>query len=326
MVPTTITIPSFDELPIDPKYPPQTAWGVWGEEDDLGTLNLLTEERVANAAKSIKRGVVFSLNWNLEYPGAGLFERTNIDHTYKELVPGNLAFDDCYSNFNTQASTQWDGLRHIAHLSTGQFYNGVQTSEVARGMAESNGRLAIHHMARRGIAGRAVLLDYARWALIHNPDFHAFKRTEITVQELDQVAKAQGVIFEHGDILLVRTGWIKTFMEYGDKVMDHIDDPASPSCAGVKACEDTYRWIWDHHFAAVGSDNFPFEAFPPKDWSNSCHSTFLGGFGMPIGELFQLEALAEDSTKDGVYTYFFTSAPLNKENGVASPPNALCIK
>lgn len=48
MAPTTTTIPSFDQLPIDPKYPPQTAWGVWGEEDDLGTLNLLTEERVAN--------------------------------------------------------------------------------------------------------------------------------------------------------------------------------------------------------------------------------------------------------------------------------------
>lgn len=48
MAPITTTIPSFDQLPIDPKYPPQTAWGVWGEEDDLGTLNLLTEERVAN--------------------------------------------------------------------------------------------------------------------------------------------------------------------------------------------------------------------------------------------------------------------------------------
>lgn len=55
-------------------------------------------------------------------------------------------------------------------------------------------------------------------------------------------------------------------------------------------------------------------------------SCFLGGWGMPIGEMFYLEKLAEDSAKDGVYTYFFTSAPLNKENGVASPPNAICIK
>jgi hypothetical protein len=45
------TLPTFDQLPIDPKHPPQTAWGLWGEDDNLGTLNLLTEERVANVSK-----------------------------------------------------------------------------------------------------------------------------------------------------------------------------------------------------------------------------------------------------------------------------------
>lgn len=257
-----------------------------------------------------------------------------------------MAFDDCYNNFNTQSSTQWDGLRHVAHLSSGQFYNGVKTSEVARDTPDSNGRLAIHHMARRGIAGRAVLLDYGRWAAKNNPSFDPFERIEITVEELDKVAKAQGVQFEIGDILMVRTGWMEAFERYGDKVKEKIVDLENPSCAGVKACEDTFRWIWDHHFAAVASDNFPFEAFPPTDWTKSCRklklfksisvciiyllfcidACFLGGWGMPIGEMFYLEKLAEDSAKDGVYTYFFTSAPLNKENGVASPPNALCIK
>jgi hypothetical protein len=48
----------------------------------------------------------------------------------------------------------------------------------------------------------------------------------------------------------------------------------NPECAGVKACDDTFRWIWNHHFAAVGSDNFPFEAFPPKDWNKSCRKFF----------------------------------------------------
>lgn len=55
-------------------------------------------------------------------------------------------------------------------------------------------------------------------------------------------------------------------------------------------------------------------------------SAFLGGFGMPIGEMFYLEDLAADCAEDNVYSFFFTSAPLNKENGVASPPNAMCIK
>ena len=50
-------------------------------------------------------------------------------------------------------------------------------------------------------------------------------------------------------------------------------DLEHPECAGVKACEDTFRWIWDNHFAAVGCDNFPFEAFPPK-WEESCRKCF----------------------------------------------------
>lgn len=47
---TPTKLPSYDELPIDSKYPPKTAWGIWGEEDNYGTLNLLTEERVANVS------------------------------------------------------------------------------------------------------------------------------------------------------------------------------------------------------------------------------------------------------------------------------------
>ncbi|KAG1314861.1 hypothetical protein G6F64_001124 [Rhizopus arrhizus] len=319
-------LPTYDELPIDSKYPPHTAWGLWGKDDNYGTLNLLTEETVAKAAKCVRRGAVFPLNWKLESPQPALFGRSSIDHSYKALVDGDMAFDDVYNNFNTQSSTQWDGLRHVGHIGSGFFYNGVKPSEVARGNPESNGRLAIHHMARRGIAGRAVLLDYARWAEKNRPDFNPFERDEITVEELDQVAAAQGVTFEQGDILLLRTGWMAAYEKYGDRIHDFIKDLEQPNCAGVKACQDTYRWFWNHHFAAVASDCFPFEAFPPKDWSDSCHAMFLGGWGMPIGEMFSLDELAKDSAEDGIYTYFFTSAPLNKENGVASPPNAICVK
>lgn len=183
-----------------------------------------------------------------------------------------MAFDDCYNNFNTQSSSQWDGLRHVSHLGAGKFYNGVDPQQITSDTAESNDRLGIHHLARRGIAGRAVLLDYGRWALKNNPEFDPFKRIEITVQELEQVAEAQGVTFEPADILLVRTGWMAQYERYGEEVKNHIDDMENPSCAGVKACEETFRWIWDHHFAAVGSDNFPFEAFPPKAWEDSCRT------------------------------------------------------
>jgi hypothetical protein len=56
------------------------------------------------------------------------------------------------------------------------------------------------------------------------------------------------------------------------------------------------------------------------------HGTIIGLWGMPIGEMFQLDALAEACANDRNYEFFFTSAPLNKRGGVASPPNALAIK
>jgi hypothetical protein len=55
------------------------------------------------------------------------------------------------------------------------------------------------------------------------------------------------------------------------------------------------------------------------------HGTIIGLWGMPIGEMFMLDLLAAECAAQGRYEFFFTSAPLNKRGGVASPPNALAI-
>ena len=63
------------------------------------------------------------------------------------------------------------------------------------------------------------------------------------------------------------------------------------------------------------------EAFPPTD--GFLHFHFLPLLGLPLGELWQLDALAlADCAAAGTYDAFFTSAPTNMPNGVASPPNA----
>ena len=223
------------------------------------------------AKQCIKTGQVFSWNWALENPTPPLFGRQAIQHKYIPHTDDDLAFDDCIDNFNPQASTQWDGLRHISQVTVGKFYNGVTPQEVTDGVS---GRLGIQHMAERGIAGRAVLLDFARWAEEHRPDYNPLERQEITVEELQEVADAQGVTFKQGDILLVRVGWMAAYEKEGHRLAEMMD-LTHPECAGVKACPETFKWVWDNHFAAVCSDNFPFEAFPPK-WEESCRkSPFL---------------------------------------------------
>ena len=65
----------------------------------------------------------------------------------------------------------------------------------------------------------------------------------------------------------------------------------------------------------------------PSRWPDVfVHTALLPLLGIPIGELWDLDALAEDCAATGTYDSFFTSAPLNIPSGVATPPNALAIR
>lgn len=92
----------------------------------------------------------------------------------------------------------------------------------------------------------------------------------ITVADLDAMAAHASVTFRPGDILLVRMGWTKWYEEHegADDRAKYVRD--AYAWAGVKGCEETLEWLWDHHFAAVASDNNGFEVVPMDDeWRES---------------------------------------------------------
>jgi kynurenine formamidase len=100
---------------------------------------------------------------------------------------------------------------------------------------------------------------------------------------------------------------------------------------GVEHSEDMARYLWDNRIVAVAADTFAVEVWPP-DFSPEAfpfgflHRVLIGQFGMALGELWSLDALAADCADDGVYECFLTSAPLHARGGIGSPPNALAIK
>ena len=55
------TRPAFETLPLKEDHPPYSAWGLYGEEDELGTINLLTPEIVLAAKSEIVSGKTISL-------------------------------------------------------------------------------------------------------------------------------------------------------------------------------------------------------------------------------------------------------------------------
>jgi putative cyclase len=318
-------LPDFADLPVKPDYPPHSAWGVFGDDDQIGTLNLLTPERVAAAAQLVKTGRVFALNWELELPHPPLFSRAAMRHTINRRRRN--VFDDVYDDFNTQSSSQWDGLRHFGHRNYG-FYNGVTEDQIAD---QTNTRNGIHNWARRGIAGRGALVDFGRFAAAHGITFNPGERYGITAEQLQAAADWQGLQFQTGDILILRTGWIEWYGELNAEQRAQLAQPGALQIAGLEQGVDSLRFLWDNHFAAIATDNPDFEAYPPatpdKDaHPGMMHGVIIGLWGMPIGEMFQLEALAEACAADRRYEFFFTAAPLNKLGGVASPPNALAIK
>lgn len=70
------------------------------------------------------------------------------------------------------------------------------------------------------------------------------------------------------------------------------------------------KWIWSNQFAAVAGDMIAFEALPFQSKEYWLHEWLLAGWGLPIGELFDLEALTAECRKLGKWSFFFSSVPL----------------
>lgn len=320
-------LPSWSQLPYKKGEPKGSAWGLWGDDDEHGTLNLLTPERKAAAAQLAKQGKSFGLSLPVNrQPSDSFFHRPVAE--YKILKKGYPAFDD-HITMNTQSSTHWDGLRHFAH-STGRdpmeprFYNGVTADDIVG--ENANDKIGMQCLARYGVVGRGVLLDYKRWAEKNEKGNYVGtgQTIRVTAQQLQEVAKSQGTTFKTGDILIIRFGWTEGYLKVGTIQKQSWTGKAKAlELIGVANDDDTLEFLWDNHFAAVASDTPTFEAWPSDV---KLHETILSLWGCPIGEFFNLEELAEDCAKDGIYEFFFTSAPIYTIGGIAGPANPLAIK
>jgi kynurenine formamidase len=161
--------------------------------------------------------------------------------------------------------------------------------------------------------------------------------------EIAECLAAQGTDLREGDILLVRTGWIGWYSGLTAEARESLADVSGLRAPGFRSGELLAETLWDLHIAAIGCDNPAVEVWPPGALLDAdteaavradrsrlheifTHTVLLPMLGLPLGEMFDLEALATDCAADGRYECFFVSAPLNLPHGVASPPNALALK
>lgn len=154
-------------------------------------------------------------------------------------------------------------------------------------------------------------------------------------QGLDIRPASQGGDIQIGDILFVRSGFTEDYARRSSSeiakigarpfTMDTFDADKTQAWTGLKAEQPVVEWLHDCYFAAVGGDSPTFEAFPPRGREGSLHGYCLALWGMPLGEMVDLEKVAALAKKNGKYTFFFTSAPANVVRGVASHVNGTAI-
>ncbi|APA13327.1 hypothetical protein sscle_11g080970 [Sclerotinia sclerotiorum 1980 UF-70] len=312
--------PPFSSLPLQSTGPRGNAWGLYGPSDELGCLNRLTPENTIEAAKEIKHGIRISTDWALDKPKVPCFGRVPFKQKIIHKSPRSVNDDELV--LNTQCSSQWDGFRHFGYQDHKTYFNGCTQEEI-----HNSTRNGINVWVENGgIVGRGVLLDYAHWVESQGRTLSPLTTTKIPLSEIKAVAKAQNVTFRPGDILFIRTGYLRAFEALSPSDASALATAPQMTAIGLEACKEVLEWLWEKEFSAVAGDQTAFESLP-FDLKNQhwMHEWLLAGWGMPMGELFDLERLGEECRRYKKWTFFFSSVPLKVPGGVASPPNGVAI-
>jgi kynurenine formamidase len=291
-------------------------WGRWGDDDEIGTLNHITADRLIAAARLVKRGQVFDLgipfDGNGPQPGGARINPVRLmsETGQNQDFPGAFHYADDYVFMPLQAASQWDGLAHVFY--DNQMYNGFPASDVGPHGAK---HCSIDKIAK-GVAGRGILLDIAR---LKGVDWLALGEA-ITAADLDRAAELQGVAVNGGDIVFIRTGWRTKFKTDGNAAGFMEGEPG----LSLDCCE----WLHQHDVAAVASDNWAIEVLPGEIDGEMLpvHMVLIRDMGMTLGEILDLDEVAADCANDGVWEFFLTAPPIKFTGAVGSPINPLAIK
>ncbi|HMQ26637.1 MAG TPA: cyclase family protein [Acidimicrobiales bacterium] len=291
-------------------------WGRWGDDDEIGTLNLITPEVRRAAAAAVRSGKAFSLALPLDeeqgiqvgvIPGRdNPIHRMTLVNEPMSADAGAACTSDDRVDLSLQAATHWDGLCHVSY--DGRIYNGYPADGIDEAGA---GRCGIHRIT--SLTTRGVLLDVAR---VKGLDVLE-QGYPITAADLDAAEELAGTAVRAGDVVLVRTG-----------AQIHLpDDKWAYTLAGTGLTMETAPWFHDRDVAAVATDTITFEVYPFEGGVDlAVHLLHLVEMGMTQGQNWVLDELAADCADDGQYDFLLEASPLPFVRAVGSPVNPVAVK
>jgi kynurenine formamidase len=299
-------------------------WNRWGALDERGTANFIDPAMIARAARLITKGQVISCAVPLDFdtvpvppdrpPPIHYFAFSGVDFLVEDApdapVPDFHGADD-YVTMALQTGTHWDGLAHAHDEDT--LYNGYWIGNTS---SYAGARRCSIDQISPGLIGRGVLLDLPRHAGIERlTPGHV-----ISVAELVETARAEGVTISRGDILLLRTGHLAWYYSLADKA-----EFWAAGAPGIGA--DVVNWLHQTEVAALAADNATVEVVPSETGEvHPLHPRLIRDLGLTIGELWWLDDLADACAHDRRYEFFLSAPPLRIQGGVGSPVNPVVIK
>ena len=286
----------------------------WGSEDEIGTLNMMSDASRLEILQRIDTGRVYDLGVDLFVGMPDCCSAAFGDPTYQMMMLHTPArgdgSDELLSHsseaisMNTHTGTHIDTLSHFGLH--GKIWNGVSADEAlgVRGWAKSGAD------KYPPIIARGVLIDVAKVKGVDVlPASYA-----ITVDDLKTALDAQGTTLQEGDVVLIRTGQMQHWPDKSKLAL------FSQSGLGL----DAAKWLAEEQKAMVlGADNLGLESFPSTNPDNFApvHSYLLAQKGISFIELLWLEDLA----RDDVHEFAFITSPLKLRGATGSPIRPIAV-
>jgi kynurenine formamidase len=272
----------------------------WGAGDERGSANLMSPETVLRATRLIRTGQVFELGRELS-PTMPMFGTRRFELLTKRTVmnpqPNRRGSNEeiVYTELG-HVGTQLDGF---AHQTIGDgLYNCHDIDEISSRTGFT--KLGVQQVGT--LMTRGVLIDVAALKGVPVlPDSY-----EITVGDLQQALKRQGLTIQAGDAVLVHTGWGTLWGKDNARFV--------ATCPGIGTA--AAEWLASQNPMLVGADNWPIEVAPNPnpDLSLPVHQIMLVVNGIHLLENLKLDELAAA----GAHEFALIVQPLKVQGGTGS--------
>jgi kynurenine formamidase len=337
--------------------PPGSTWGDWGDDDELGRINLVTAKKVLEGTREVTEGRSFCLSLPLDFPGGtalnqrryppaiaptedmngkpGVFYNVRMSEMEDWGDPKYVdVWADDVVTLSLQYSTQWDSLAHVGAefdadgdgVEEAVYYNGYRAGiDLVGPQDDAAGDGGAHRSFARhlGLEHMAFHGVQGRGVLVDLHHHIGDDWRRVNLETLREIMAADNVVVEPGDMLLLHTGFATRILEW-----DRNPDPSKlfTTCSYLDARDEALlEWIAESQISALVADNYAVEGLLGKDRDPSRHSFLpihhlcLFKLGVPLGEMWYLDELAAWLREHARSRFLLTAPPLRMPGIVGSP-------